>query len=454
MATVSSLVTTTATVMDGTTMSTHITSTFDINASYHSLNSTLDPNSTYFEKWCPYYHKMLTFNTIQLTRVIITWILFLVSTCGNSFVLYCLCMRKQRLHVHVITMHLTLADLAFTFFSMPMDATWNTTMAWLGSEFLCRLCQFLKQFGMYISSLMVVVIALDRVFSILSPMSANQQRKRTKILLISAWTLSLLCAIPALFLFSLIKKQFCPDQPIFYQCVDFSPNINKQDLKPYYFFTMCVSFLIPLFFTVISYSLILCEINAMQRRDERITGRRDNNIERARMKTLVLTSLVTLSFIVLWGPYYAMGIYHWFNPRERATFPKEISVGLFVLMYFHPAVHPILYGFFMKDIRKHFLVTLMRCFKLSRIPASRRASEKFGSCQRHLPEGNPHPRAGRAASSPLLSPVTERTVLRATSVPFINAGKCNKNNNRQEIFLQVPPTNGELSTKRCCDERV
>jgi len=37
------------------------------------------------------------------------------------------------------------------------DAVWNTTMQWLAGEFMCRLCQMMKQFGMYSSSFMVAV---------------------------------------------------------------------------------------------------------------------------------------------------------------------------------------------------------------------------------------------------------------------------------------------------------
>nr|ABR22597.1 gonadotropin-releasing hormone receptor 3a [Ciona savignyi] len=441
------MTTSTDTLVASTAMEIH-TSTMAL-----SNSTSMDSTASYYAHWCPYYKKMLTFNSTQLTRVILTWTFFVISTCGNCFVLYCLLKRNRRLHIHVITIHLTLADLAFTVFSMPMDAIWNMTMSWLGGEFLCRLCQLLKQFGMYISSFMVVVIALDRVFSIVLPMANNsKQQKRTKILLITAWSISLLCSIPPAFLFSIVRKKFCPDEPEFEQCIDFL-KLSKDQLKPYYFFTMCVSFIIPLFFTVVSYSLILSEIRDMQLRDERITGRRDSNIVRARRKTLFLTSTVTLSFIVLWGPYYAMGIYHWFNPKERATFPKEISLWLFLLMYIHPTVHPVMYGFFMKDIRKQCLMTFSQCFKLSRLPRSRQASKQLSARDHHLPADNSHCRAARAASSPLLGVTPVPTTLRAASVPFIQTDQLNKTNNTN-ASLGVPPQNGSCNSRTHGDEML
>ena len=37
------------------------------------------------------------------------------------------------------------------------DGVWNITMSWNGGEFLCKVCQMMKQFSMYISSAMMMV---------------------------------------------------------------------------------------------------------------------------------------------------------------------------------------------------------------------------------------------------------------------------------------------------------
>nr|CAB3250140.1 GnRHR3 gonadotropin-releasing hormone receptor 3 [Phallusia mammillata] len=339
---------------------------------YAMLNTTAMPyatgiwNTTVDEfPACDYFRKFLQFNTSQLVRVIFTWLFFLFSATGNLFVLYCLWGARRKSHVLIITIHLTLADLAFTFFSMPMDATWNLIMQWYGGDVLCRLCNMLKQFGMYISSLMVVVTALDRVFSILSPMSnVNQQRSRTRILLIGAWLIAFFSSIPPLFIFSISERQFCADEAPFVQCVDFKV-IDRQMRRVYLFFTMSVSFIIPFIFTVVSYSLILCEISNMLRRDRRIMGRRDNisNMANARKKTFILTSIVAATFLLLWGPYYAYGVVTWFDRDISRSVSMEVTNALYMLMYLHPAVHPILYGFFVRDIRKRFVAIFRVCIK-------------------------------------------------------------------------------------------
>nr|XP_039264521.1 gonadotropin-releasing hormone receptor-like isoform X2 [Styela clava] len=314
---------------------------------------------------CKAVMSVLYFDKTQLARVIVTWIMFLISAVGNSFVLFCVCRKSRTSHVHLIMLHFAVADLAFTFLVMPKDAMWNSTMQWLGGDVLCRICQMSAQMGMYISSFMVVVTALDRCCSILLPManSATKQRRRTKYLVGGAWILSILSAIPTAIIFGVKSVPYCPDMPPLSQCVDYVL-VNRTSLRPYYFFTMAMSFLFPMTFSLLFYSLVICEISNMMRRDRERLGRRDSTVSimRARKKTLKITGMVMFSFLLFWGPYYGFGIYDWFNPDKKP--PKQIATILFLLMYFHPAIHPFIYGFLMKDVRDRFKTTMLHLEKI------------------------------------------------------------------------------------------
>ncbi|CAK8695679.1 unnamed protein product [Clavelina lepadiformis] len=427
-------------------------------------------NTTAFDynESCQYYKENLTFTQTYLARVVASCVLFLLSSCGNIFVLWCLLSRRRRSHVHVITLHLTLADLAYTFFSIPTDTIWTITVAWVAGDVMCKICQILKQFGMYISSFMVVVIAFDRMFSLLFPMAPlSQQRTRTKILLGVAWTLSFSCAVPAGVLFAVTEKVFCLDEPIFKQCIDYA-YVHQDKLKPYYFFTMCISFIIPMIFAFVSYSLILCEISNMQRRDQRVMGRsqppKSNNISRARKKTLILTSLVTLTFLIFWGGYYGVSIYLWFTSDQGETVPAEVSSGLFTLMYVHPAVHPLIYGLFMKDVRRNFglmVGKLLSCVSCGRISSSHtESSTKMGRtdfcpCVRQQFNNRSDPstygRHLRAMSNPVLSTgkiskLSEFSVVHSEPIPKDNAKNVFTENllNVSKDDAEIKRSNGDV----------
>lgn len=68
-------------------------------------------------------------------------------------------------------------------------------------------------------------------------------------------------------LFSVEEADPCPDHSPFYQCVDYLVVKSPFDRRPYYFFTMFMSFILPMIVTVVSYSLVVYEITNMMRRD-------------------------------------------------------------------------------------------------------------------------------------------------------------------------------------------
>jgi len=59
----------------------------------------------------------------------------------------------------------------------------------------------------------------------------------------------------------------CPNEPKFTQCVDYKM-VSHEDLKPYYFFTMLISFGLPFICLIICYSLVIYEIGNMQLKDK------------------------------------------------------------------------------------------------------------------------------------------------------------------------------------------
>ena len=65
-------------------------------------------------------------------------------------------------------------------------------------------------------------------------------------------------------------------------------------------------------------------------------GERDSrncvNIAKAKKKAFALMTLITFSFIILWTPYYGMGIYSWFNIDKAKLMPKKVREFLFLFI--------------------------------------------------------------------------------------------------------------------------
>lgn len=110
--------------------------------------------------------------------------MFLVALVGNGamFVLLCWKLRRRLNKVHLLLLHLNVSDLIVTVHNMPKvtlplllprlpslsngprlkEIAHSYTVAWDAGDWLCRACKFVDVFGVYLSSNLLIVIALDR----------------------------------------------------------------------------------------------------------------------------------------------------------------------------------------------------------------------------------------------------------------------------------------------------
>lgn len=93
-------------------------------------------------------------------------------------------------------MNLTVADLLVTFIVMPVDAVWNITVQWQAGDAACRLLMFMKLVAMYSCAFVTVVISLDRQSAILNPLGISEAKRKSKIMLTVAWTMSVTLSLP------------------------------------------------------------------------------------------------------------------------------------------------------------------------------------------------------------------------------------------------------------------
>lgn len=74
-------------------------------------------------------------------------------------------------------------------------------------------------------------------------------------------------------------------------------------------------------------------------------------IPKARMKTLKMTVVIVLSFVVCWTPYYLLGIWYWFQPDMVRVTPEYVHHALFVFGNLNTCCDPIIYGFYTPSFR-------------------------------------------------------------------------------------------------------
>ncbi|GIY14555.1 gonadotropin-releasing hormone receptor [Caerostris darwini] len=140
---------------------------------------------------------LLEFDEESRIEIIIYSILFVLSASLNIVVGISLIQdRHRRSRIEEMILHLNIADLIVTFVMIPMEISWRITMEWIAGDAMCRIMMFFRAFGLYLSTMVLVCISIDRFTAIVHPLSMNVAQKRVKYMLSCAWICSFLSSVP------------------------------------------------------------------------------------------------------------------------------------------------------------------------------------------------------------------------------------------------------------------
>ncbi|XP_063781676.1 gonadotropin-releasing hormone II receptor-like [Pseudophryne corroboree] len=289
-----------------------------------------------------------TFTAAAKVRVGVTCCFFLLASCSNVAVLCSISRKRCKSHLRILLLSLSVADLLVTFLVMPLDALWNVMVQWYADELSCKILNFGKLFAMYSAALVLVVISLDRQWAILYPLSFTSAGQRNRIMLWMAWIGSLLLASPQLFLFRL---RTVPGAN-FTQCATHGSFAQRWQETTYNMFTFCTLFVTPLGVMIVCYTRILWEIGKQVKHKKELARSKNDLISKARLKTLKMTLVIVVSFMVCWTPYYLLGIWYWFHPEMILLTPEYVHHSLFLFGLLHTCTDPLVYGLYTPSFKE------------------------------------------------------------------------------------------------------
>ncbi|XP_061584592.1 vasopressin V2 receptor [Cololabis saira] len=270
--------------------------------------------------------------------------------------------RKQMSRMRVFVFHLCLADLVVAFFQVCPQLMWDITDRFVGPDLICRLVKYLQVLGMFLSTYMIVVMTVDRYQAVCNPMVKFQRaRTRLNIPVCVAWGVSVLGSLPQVFIFSQVEVA-----PGVFDC--WAEFIQPWGLQTYITWTTLVIFILPVT-TVVVCQVRICrviQINLYQksRRQQDSVGvlpARASGVagmSKARVKTLKMTVVIVLAYIVCWAPFFTVQLWSaWdtYAPKENATFTI-----LMLLASLNSCANPCIYLLFSDQFPKRLARLLRR----------------------------------------------------------------------------------------------
>uniref|UniRef100_A0A0N4ZTB4 G_PROTEIN_RECEP_F1_2 domain-containing protein n=1 Tax=Parastrongyloides trichosuri TaxID=131310 RepID=A0A0N4ZTB4_PARTI len=226
------------------------------------------------------------FTTIEMSIYFLSFVIGGPLNIISFYKIYnAFCNSKTCTQITLLRLNLNIADLITVFIFAPGQFFWLYFYQWYAGDILCRIFKFFAVFCFYLNSFIIACIAVDRLFSMtnIHSIKMNQNAKRRVIrMIIFAWIVAFILALPQLFIFQLFKpfegvndfKQCTPIWTIISFTVDNTLNdlsasdeartlalkkfsTNKYWEKIYNIAHLLFTFWIPTIIIIISYVLVL-----------------------------------------------------------------------------------------------------------------------------------------------------------------------------------------------------
>ncbi|KAH3891754.1 mesotocin receptor-like [Dreissena polymorpha] len=215
--------------------------------------------------------------------------------------------------VNIFILNLIVADVLVILLAVTPQIVWEySDRQWTAGDCLCRVLKFLQTFSMTASNYMLVVIAIDRHQAIRAPLKESFSCRRRYIwkMVGLGWSIAAFVSLPVAGIF---HTNADPDGGV--RCENifrYRPLWHRQIWICWVTFSV---FLLPVLILFISYIRIVQEISkkAFQSNSLKYKPRKgefclqstpSSSLPRAKSKTLKMTCVIILSFIICTTPYF------------------------------------------------------------------------------------------------------------------------------------------------------
>ncbi|XP_028666330.1 arginine vasopressin receptor 1Aa [Erpetoichthys calabaricus] len=344
-------------------------------------NSTSDTSSTWYYNNSAFNNKSDGFGRneeVAKIEIAVLSITFVVAVIGNLCVLLALYKTKKKIsRMHLFIKHLSLADLVVAFFQVLPQLCWKVTFRFYGPDFLCRVVKHFQVLGMFASTYMMVMMTVDRYIAICHPLKTLQQpTQRSYVMIISTWVLSFILSIPQYFIFSLSEIE---EGSEVYDC--WAHFLKPWGVRAYITWITVTIFLIPVFVLVLCYGFICYNIwRNIKLKTKKQTGESASKnglipstvssvttISRAKLRTVKMTFVIVLAYIVCWAPFFIVQMWSAWDMNFSWHDSDDTAVTLSALLAsLNSCCNPWIYMFFSGHLLQDFAHCFPCCHKMHR----------------------------------------------------------------------------------------
>ncbi|KAM4678450.1 neuropeptide Y receptor type 2-like [Discoglossus pictus] len=288
---------------------------------------------------------------VQVILIAAYSLIILLGLIGNSLVIYMIMKYKNmRTVTNYFIANLALADLMVDSLCLPFTLVYTLMDEWKFGLVLCHLFPYAQAMSVNVSTLTLIVIALDRYWCIVYHLNSRISKNLSFLIISITWLAAAIFAIPM----AIFREYRFEDLPFINLkiavCAEKWPSNNSRDATIYSLFMLLLQYVLPLVVICYAYVRIWFKL-----RSHISPIPRSENQQRRRNTTKMLVMMVVV-FAVCWLPFHVFQLAIDLD-RALAFHEYKLLYTIFhVIAMCSTFVNPLLYGWMNKNYRNGFLM--------------------------------------------------------------------------------------------------
>ncbi|KAM4747262.1 neuropeptide Y receptor type 2-like [Rhinophrynus dorsalis] len=287
---------------------------------------------------------------VQVILIAAYSLIILLGLIGNSLVIYMIVKyRNMRTVTNFFIANLAVADLMVDSLCLPFTLVYTLMDEWKFGLVLCHLVPYAQAMSVNVSTLTLIVIALDRYWCIVFHLNSRISKSLSILIITITWLMAAIFAIPM----AIFREYRYEDLPSINMkiavCAEKWPSNNSRDATIYSLSMLILQYALPLAVICYAYMRIWFKL-----KNHISPTQRSESQQRRRNTTKMLVMMVVV-FAVCWLPFHILQLAIDLDLALEIHEYKLLYTILHVIAMCSTFANPFLYGWMNKNYRNGFL---------------------------------------------------------------------------------------------------
>lgn len=294
---------------------------------------------------------------VQSVFCVIYTVIFVLGMFGNLLTIYVVCRNRDMQTVtNFFIANLALSDILLCTLSVPFTPLYTFIGQWVFGMVMCHIVAFAQGTSVYVSTLTLTSIAIDRFFVIIYPFRQRMKIRTCFSIIFATWLVSIISVLPyGVFVRHRLNGNVSNEE---YVCEETWPSPTFR--KAYGGVTITLQFLLPFLIIAICYVKISIRLNDQTHARPGVSNPRREAMDRSR-KQRTNRMLIAMVFIfgLCWLPFNCVNILNDFSEQtEDWTYYNLSFFIVHVIAMSSTCYNPFLYSWLNENFRKEFKLVL------------------------------------------------------------------------------------------------